>query len=110
MKRAAQQRSTSRTKASKSAADTDVTLNAKSTSALREHVSVTVKQYLTELDGELTTGFYEMVLTQVEAPLLKEIMDYTNDNQTKASTLLGLNRGTLRKKLKQYNLLAKGNN
>jgi Fis family transcriptional regulator len=45
-----------------------------------------------------------MVLAEVEAPLLKEIMAYTNNNQTRASVMLGLNRGTLRKKLKQYNM------
>ena len=38
--------------------------------------------------------------------LLKEIMAYTRNNQTKASIMLGLNRGTLRKKLKQYDLIA----
>ncbi len=46
-----------------------------------------------------------MVLSEVEAPLLEVVMDYANHNQTKASQLLGLNRGTLRKKLKQYGLL-----
>ena len=46
-----------------------------------------------------------MVLTEVEAPLFEAVMRYTKDNQTRASELLGLNRGTLRKKLKQYDLL-----
>ena len=46
-----------------------------------------------------------MVLAEVEAPLLEEIMRYTRNNQTKASRMLGLNRGTLRKKLKIYGLL-----
>jgi Fis family transcriptional regulator len=41
----------------------------------------------------------------VEAPLLEEVLRYTRNNQTKAAVLLGLNRGTLRKKLKQYDLL-----
>jgi Fis family transcriptional regulator, factor for inversion stimulation protein len=46
------------------------------------------------------------VLSQVEAPLLREVMQHTRNNQTRASNMLGLNRGTLRKKLKQYNLLS----
>jgi len=46
-----------------------------------------------------------MVLAEVEAPLFESVMAYTKDNQTRASELLGLNRGTLRKKLKQYGLL-----
>lgn len=45
------------------------------------------------------------MLTEVEAPLLETVMNHVKGNQTKASELLGLNRGTLRKKLKQYDLL-----
>ena len=72
---------------------------------LRDAVSASVRQYLDELDGQMTTEFYDMVLSQIEEPLLKEIMNYTRNNQTKASVMLGLNRGTLRKKLKRYDLI-----
>ncbi len=72
---------------------------------LREVVETTLRDYLTQLDGAPMTDVYQMVLAEVEAPLLEEVMKYTRNNQTKASTLLGLNRGTLRKKLKQYGLL-----
>ena len=67
-----------------------------------------MRQYLRELDGQMTTDFYDMVLSQIEEPLLEEIMAHTRNNQTKASIMLGLNRGTLRKKLKRYNLIANG--
>ena len=73
--------------------------------SLREAVTTAVRQYLDELDGQMSTDVYQMVLAEIEAPLLEEIMAYTRNNQTKASTMLGLNRGTLRKKLKQYNLI-----
>lgn len=73
---------------------------------LHEAVTVTVRHYLKELDGQISTDVYQMVLAEIEAPLLREIMAYTRNNQTKASIMLGLNRGTLRKKLKQYNLIA----
>ena len=73
--------------------------------SLRDAVTKSVRQYLDELDGQTTTDFYQMVLAEVEAPLLEEIMAYTRNNQTRASAMLGLNRGTLRKKLKQYNLI-----
>ena len=46
-----------------------------------------------------------MVLAEMEIPLLEKVLEYTSGNQTKAAELLGLNRGTLRKKLKQYGLL-----
>jgi Fis family transcriptional regulator len=74
--------------------------------SLRDSVTSAVKDYLLQLDGQLGNEVYQMVLTEVEAPLLEEIMAYTRNNQTKASRMLGLNRGTLRKKLKQYGLLA----
>ena len=75
-------------------------------SNLRDSVTASVRQYLAELDGQLSTDVYQMVLAEVEAPLLTEIMVYTRNNQTKASLMLGLNRGTLRKKLKQYSLIS----
>ena len=74
-------------------------------SGLRDAVTSCVQKYLAELDGQLSTEVYQMVLAEVEAPLLEEIMQYTRNNQTKASIMLGLNRGTLRKKLKQYGLI-----
>lgn len=77
--------------------------------SLRSSVTAAVKTYLNQLDGQLSSEVYQMVLTEVEAPLLQEIMKYTRHNQTKASRMLGLNRGTLRKKLKQYGLLDNDN-
>lgn len=65
-----------------------------------------VGEYLEALDGQTTTDFYQLVLAEVEAPLLRAVMDYTRNNQTRASHMLGLNRGTLRKKLKQYQLIS----
>ena len=73
--------------------------------SLRDAVTASVRKYLDELDGQLSTDVYQMVLAEVEAPLLEEVMAYTRNNQTKASVMLGLNRGTLRKKLKQYKLI-----
>ncbi len=72
---------------------------------LRDSVSAALNSYFANLDGQEATDVYQMVLSEVEAPLLEEVMKYTRNNQTRASQLLGLNRGTLRKKLKQYNLL-----
>jgi Fis family transcriptional regulator len=72
---------------------------------LRDSVEVALKNYLAQLDGAPMTEVYQLVLSEVEAPLLEQVMKYTRNNQTRASTMLGLNRGTLRKKLKQYDLL-----
>lgn len=72
--------------------------------ALSDAVRGCVRRYLAELDGELSTDFYRLVLSQVEAPLLEEVMQHTRNNQSRAAQLLGLNRGTLRKKLQLYRL------
>ena len=72
---------------------------------LRETVATTMHRYFHHLDGETVTDLYDMVLAEVEAPLLRSVMEYVNGNQTHASQMLGLNRGTLRKKLKRYDLL-----
>lgn len=47
---------------------------------------------------------YEMMMCEMEKPMLDVIMQYTRGNQTKASQILGINRGTLRKKLKKYRM------
>lgn len=72
---------------------------------LRDNVEQSLNNYFRQLDGQPVTDVYQMVLSEIEAPLFETVMAYTKDNQTKASQLLGLNRGTLRKKLKQYGLL-----
>lgn len=72
---------------------------------LRDSVESSLSNYFHQLDGQPVTDVYQMVLAEIEAPLFEAVMTYTKDNQTKASEVLGLNRGTLRKKLKQYGLL-----
>ncbi|MFA5495203.1 MAG: DNA-binding transcriptional regulator Fis [Porticoccaceae bacterium] len=73
--------------------------------SLRDHVQTAMAQYFDQLDGQPATDLYQLVLEQVESPLLEAVMAYTQKNQSRAAEMLGLNRGTLRKKLKQYNLL-----
>jgi len=72
---------------------------------LKECVRTAIDQFFELLDGQPASDLYDMVLSEVEAPLLEVVMKHTRDNQSKASEVLGLNRGTLRKKLKQYDLL-----
>ena len=74
-------------------------------STLREHVAISMQTYLKQMNGQSLNEVYDLVLTQVEEPLLRAIMDHTRNNQTKTAQVLGLNRGTLRKKLKRYDLL-----
>jgi len=73
--------------------------------SLRYSVAEAMQRYFHDLDGQNTTGLYELVMNEVEPPLLAAAMHYTRQNQTRTAEILGVNRGTLRKKLKQYNLL-----
>lgn len=73
--------------------------------SLRDYVEQAVSNYFQHLEGQEVTDVYDMVLSEVETPLLEVVMKYTRHNQTKAALVLGMNRGTLRKKLKMYGLL-----
>jgi Fis family transcriptional regulator, factor for inversion stimulation protein len=64
-----------------------------------------VEEYLQMMGDEPVSGLYEMVLAEVEAPLLRAVLGFTNNNQSLTAEILGLNRGTLRKKLRKYHLL-----
>lgn len=71
---------------------------------LRECVRVAMGNYFDQLGGYPTSGLHRMVLCEVEVPLLEAVLAHTGGNQTQAAEVLGINRGTLRKKLKEYNL------
>ncbi len=71
---------------------------------LPDNIDTLLDQYFNDLDGDEPNAIYEMVVNTVEKPLLLYIMNKTEGNQSKAAKMLGLNRNTLRKKLKQYNL------
>ena len=72
---------------------------------LRSTVEIAVKDYFLQVGEQRVTNLYELVLAEVEEPLLKSVMQETSGNQSKAAVTLGLSRGTLRKKLKTYELL-----
>jgi Fis family transcriptional regulator len=60
--------------------------------------------YFANLNGHKPGDLYELVIGEVEKPLFRAVMSYTNGNQSEAAEILGINRGTLRKKLKAYKL------
>lgn len=73
-------------------------------SQLSHAVKHSIRRYLFELEGTQPNNMYELVLKQIEQPLFEAILEHTKGNQSRASEMLGLNRGTLRKKLRSYNL------
>jgi Fis family transcriptional regulator len=78
--------------------------NAEEISQLSQAVKHSIRRYLYELDGTQPNNMYDLVLRQIEQPLFEAILEHTKGNQSRAAELLGLNRGTLRKKLRSYNL------
>lgn len=75
------------------------------TASLKEAVRVSLEKYFNTLDGNDPNNLYNMVLQQIEQPLMETVMEQVDGNQSRAAQCLGLNRGTLRKKLKMYDLL-----
>ena len=73
--------------------------------SLRLSVASAMDRYFEYLGGQSTVNLYDLVMTEVETPLLMAVLEYTKNNQSKAAEILGLYRGTLRKKLKLYDLL-----
>ncbi len=68
-------------------------------------VEAALVSYFKDLDGHTPAGdLYQMVISEVERPLLAAVMQHARGNQSLAAEILGINRGTLRKKLQQYGL------
>ncbi len=67
-------------------------------------VRKSVEAYLNDLEGEKPHPIHDMVIRSVEKPLIELVLKYAGDNQTRAAELLGINRNTLRSKMKQYRI------
>ena len=72
---------------------------------LKDEVRKALNRYFNQLDQKNTPiNVYQLVLNEVEPPLLRSVMRFSNNNQSKAAKILGINRTTLRTKLKKYNI------
>jgi Fis family transcriptional regulator len=71
---------------------------------LSQSVAECIDDYFRNLNGHRPTELYTTVLDQVEPPLLRATLRYCDNNQSKAAEMLGLNRATLRKKLRQHKI------
>lgn len=73
--------------------------------SLSETVRRTLQEYLDNLGDQEASNVYRLVLDEVERPMMEIMMRYTHGNQSKAAQCMGINRATLRTKLKRHNLL-----
>jgi len=71
---------------------------------LKNFTEDALSSYFRNLNGHKPAEMYKLVLQEVEPPLFQSVMNYTDGNQTLAAEILGINRATLRKKLKQYQI------
>ena len=77
----------------------------KKSKPLHKHTEEALQQYFRNLNGDRPGDLYDLVIGEVERPLFKAVMDFTHGNQSQAAGILGINRGTLRKKLRSYSLI-----
>jgi len=75
-----------------------------SSSPLQMQVEKELHQYFNILNGQRPSELHDLVIGQVEEALFRVVLEYCGGNQSKAADYLGINRGTLRKKLCQYKI------
>lgn len=75
------------------------------TITLKQVVKDTLRNYFSNIGNEQPIDFYAILLEEIERPLLEVLINHTHYNQVKMANILGISRGTLRKKLKQYGML-----
>lgn len=72
---------------------------------LRNAAYTAIDNYFSDLDGQAPGNLYDMMIGEMEQALFSSVMERTRGNQSKAAAILGINRSTLRKKLRLYGLL-----
>lgn len=71
---------------------------------LADAVRRSLERYFKDMDGEKPTAIYDMVLRNIEKPMIELVLARADGNQTLASEMLGINRNTLRKKMQQLKI------
>lgn len=82
--------------------DTSITREVKSEQGLQDLVYNLVNKFLAENKAKKIDDLYDMILCEVEPPMLQAVMEKKRGNQLQAAKLLGISRGTIRKKLQRY--------
>jgi Fis family transcriptional regulator len=74
---------------------------------LRKHVQKTISRYLQDMGNTTPENLYQMLLAEIEPPLIEEILKRTGGNQSRAAGMLGITRNTLRTKMQRYSIKAR---
>lgn len=69
---------------------------------LRNEVRKTIRQYLLDMGSTEPEHVYRKLLSEVEPPLIEEVLLYTRGNQSRAARILGMTRNTLRSRIRRY--------
>ena len=99
----AKKKSKSRREVSPAFNGRDLKVNGKGV-PLRSQAEEALQCYFETLNGHKPAHLYDLVMREVEEPLFKVVMGQVQGNQSRAATILGINRGTLRKKLKEFGI------
>jgi Fis family transcriptional regulator len=83
-------------KKSASEADSQITL--------RQNVQVAIRRYLEDMGQSQPECLYRTLMSEVEPPLIEEVLRYTQGNQSRTAKILGMTRNTLRAKLNRYDI------
>ncbi|MSQ54878.1 MAG: Fis family transcriptional regulator [Betaproteobacteria bacterium] len=71
---------------------------------LADAVKRSLDRYFKDMDGEKPTLIYDMVLRNIEKPMIETVLGRAEGNLTLAADMLGINRNTLRKKMQQLRI------
>ena len=71
---------------------------------ISDAIKRSLKRYFKDMDGEKPTSIYDMVLQNVEKPMIETVLGHAEGNQTLAAAMLGIDRNTLRKKMHQLRI------
>jgi Fis family transcriptional regulator len=71
---------------------------------LRETVQTSIRNYLEDMGDSQAEDLYQILLSEVEPPLIEEVLRFTRYNQSRTARILGITRNTLRAKLLRYDI------
>ena len=74
---------------------------------LREHVQENIRRYLEDMGNTEPEHMHRKLLSEIEPPLIEEVLRYTGGNQSRSARILGMTRNTLRSKIRRYSIKAK---